>query len=78
MNIAVNSKVNRFSVDQYLASSSIIDWHHPSIMILAAQLSNGCDSQTEIAKKCFEWVRDEIKHSYDYKLNPVTCRASEM
>ena len=26
----------------------------------------------------FEWVRDNIKHSNDFKLNPVTCTASEV
>ncbi|MEL6456415.1 MAG: transglutaminase family protein, partial [Cyanobacteria bacterium J06623_5] len=31
-----------------------------------------------IARTCFEWVRDRIRHSYDYQLNPVTCRASEV
>ncbi|MGY8770308.1 MAG: transglutaminase-like domain-containing protein [Pirellulales bacterium] len=31
-----------------------------------------------IAKACFEFVRDEIKHSWDYQLNPVTCKASDV
>jgi len=65
-------------IEKYIGLSPVIDWHHPSIKDLASQLSNGCTSQTEIAKNCFEWVRDEIKHSYDYKLNPVTCKASDV
>lgn len=32
----------------------------------------------EIAKACFEFVRDNIKHSCDYQLNPVTCKASDV
>jgi transglutaminase-like putative cysteine protease len=36
-----------------------------------------CGKQ-QIAKACFEWVRDEIRHSYDYHMNPVTCRASDV
>ncbi len=32
----------------------------------------------QIGKACFEWVRDEIRHSYDYQMNPVTCRASDV
>ncbi|MGD1043727.1 MAG: transglutaminase family protein [Bacteroidota bacterium] len=78
MNIALNNKVSSLRIKEYLASSSVIDCSHPSIKGLASQLSNGCNSQTGIAKKCFEWVRDEIKHSYDYKLNPVTCKASDV
>lgn len=31
-----------------------------------------------MAQACFEFVRDEMKHSGDYELNPVTCRASEV
>ncbi len=31
-----------------------------------------------IAKACFEWVSDEVRHSVDYQMNPVTCRASDV
>ena len=31
-----------------------------------------------VAQRCFEFVRDEIKHSGDYKLNPVTCKATDV
>lgn len=63
---------------KYLEVTEIIDWNHPSIMELATRLSGGCASQIEIARNCFEWVRDGIRHSYDYKLNPVTCKASDV
>jgi len=29
-------------------------------------------------RRCFEFVRDQIRHSADFKLNPVTCRASDV
>ncbi|MEM8603835.1 MAG: transglutaminase family protein [Cyanobacteria bacterium P01_H01_bin.121] len=60
----------------YLSSSNIIDWHHPRVLTKAQQLAHGLESPLAIAKACFEWVRDEIRHSVDYQLNPVTCRAS--
>lgn len=41
-------------------------------------MADGCAGEEEIAKRCFEFVRDEIKHSWDYRLNPVTCKASEV
>ena len=78
MNAAINKMVSDVKLEQFLTSSAIINWHHPSIKELASQLSNNCSSQIEIARNCFEWVRDNIKHSYDYKLNPVTCIASEV
>lgn len=65
-------------MDKYLISDDIINWKHPSIIDKAKQLSQGLDSPLEIAKACFEFVRDEIKHSSDFKLNPVTCKASDV
>jgi len=62
----------------YLQASEIIDWHHPAIIDLAQQLSENCETATAIAQTCFEWVRDEIHHSVDYQMNPVTCRASDV
>ncbi len=65
-------------MEKYLQETEIIDWKHPEILELANQLSNGLSSKLDIAKKCFEFVRDEIKHSYDYGLNPVTYIASDV
>jgi transglutaminase-like putative cysteine protease len=31
-----------------------------------------------IAQRCFEWVRDEIRHTQDHSLQDVTCTASEV
>lgn len=61
----------------YLASTEYIDWKEPSVQAKAEALSQGLQAQESIAKVCFEYVRDEIKHSNDYQLNPVTCKASD-
>ena len=63
---------------KYLEASENIDCDHPEITVLAKKLSANKQSEVEIAKNCFEWVRDEIKHSWDFKLNPVTCKASDV
>ncbi len=65
-------------MEKYLESSEIINWEHPDILSKAKELSQGLNSHAEIAKSCFEFVRDEIKHSNDYKLNPITCIASDV
>ena len=44
----------------------------------ARSLAAGRDDVAAIAKACFEWVRDEVAHSYDFKRNPVTWRASDV
>jgi transglutaminase-like putative cysteine protease len=64
--------------EQYLQASEVIDWQHPEILQLAHKLAIGKSNITAIAKACFEWVRDEIRHSCDYQLNPVTCGASDV
>ena len=65
-------------MEEYLKVSEIIDWKHPDIVECAKQIASGSETPTAIAKACFEWVRDEIRHSYDYQMNPVTCRASDV
>ncbi|WP_445369143.1 NAD(P)H-dependent oxidoreductase [Methylomonas sp. BW4-1] len=62
----------------FLSRSLYIDSQHPAIVDQAAKLAEGCADEEVIAKRCFEFVRDEIKHSWDYRLNPVTCKASEV
>jgi transglutaminase-like putative cysteine protease len=62
----------------YLKSTDVIDWDHPNVLAKANVLSDGICDATMIARRCFEWVRDEIRHSRDYLLSPVTCTASEV
>jgi transglutaminase-like putative cysteine protease len=64
--------------NRYLEFSEIIDWQHPQILTLAQNLVATQNSVEAIAKTCFEWVRDQIYHSFDYQMNPVTCRASDV
>ena len=63
-------------MQEYLAATSVIDWQHPEILELSRLLDTSKTITT--AKACFEWVRDNIYHSVDYKMNPVTCRASDV
>jgi len=65
-------------MEKYLVSSEIIDWENPLVKEKAKEISQGLLRPEEIAKACFEYVRDEIKHSNDFQLNPVTCKASEV
>lgn len=70
-------KINKKNtMSKYLASSEFIDWDNPLVFAKAKELSHGLSNHNDIAKNCFEYVRDEIKHSWDYELNPVTCKAS--
>ena len=63
-------------MQEYLTATEIIDWQEPAVLQLAQQLATSDIYNT--AKACFTWVRDNIYHSSDYQMNPVTCRASSV
>lgn len=62
----------------YLKHTDIINFRHPAIAKLAQAIAKDSKSQTEYIEKAFVFVRDQIKHSWDFKLNPVTCKASDV
>lgn len=63
----------------YLRPTEVIDWQHLAILQQAAQLaSHTSNDPLATAAACFEWVRDEIRHSRDFEMNPVTWRASDV
>jgi transglutaminase-like putative cysteine protease len=62
----------------FLDHSDYIDWRDPAVLAKATELASGADDETEISRRCFEFVRDRIRHSWDYRLNPVTCKASDV
>ena len=65
-------------MEEYLASSEIIDWRDPSVLCQAQELAQRIGDKTEIAKRCFEWLREEIRHCLDHKLDLQTGKASEV
>ena len=62
----------------FLKETSVIDFSNPEIQKLAMSLSNKCKTDIEIAKNCFEYVRDNINHSGDHKDNITTYKASDV
>jgi len=62
----------------FLASTHVVDWYHADVRTLAWFLAGGERDPVEIARRCFEWVRDEIRHSVDFSETVVTCAASEV
>ncbi|MEA5507296.1 transglutaminase family protein [Halotia wernerae UHCC 0503] len=65
-------------MEEYLQVSEVVDWQHPKVLEIANKIASRHQTLEGIAKACFEWVRDEIYHSYDYQMNPITCRASDV
>jgi transglutaminase-like putative cysteine protease len=56
----------------------MIDHNDPTIIAKAAELADGAPDHEQIARRCFLWVRDCVRHSSDHRLPVVTCAASEV
>jgi transglutaminase-like putative cysteine protease len=65
-------------IDKFLAASDVVDWRHPEVRALASRLASGERDYSRIARRCFEWVRDEVQHSVDFCRAEVSCKASEV
>ncbi len=63
---------------RFLEETEIIDYSYKEIQKLAISLATDCKIDIKIAKRCFEYVRDNIRHSGDYKDNITTCKASDV
>lgn len=70
------SELNDPDPQRYLDPCEIIDFQSANISELAKRFAT--DDVFDSTRQCFTFVRDEIRHSYDHQLNPVTCRASDV
>jgi transglutaminase-like putative cysteine protease len=65
-------------MERYLASTAVVDWHDPRVRQQAMSLAAGGRDPVEVARRCFEWVRDEIGHCMDCGGQRLACSASEV
>lgn len=63
---------------RYLEDTITIDWQTPTVMTLGKSLLEGCESAEGRVRALFEYVRDEIDHSFDVPAEIATCSASEV
>ncbi|OMC72314.1 transglutaminase [Paenibacillus sp. FSL H7-0326] len=66
------------SVEDYLCETKEVNYSHPSIQQLANELYSSSVSETEFVKIAFEYVRDQIAHSWDIQSSRITCIASDV
>ncbi|MCL2533437.1 MAG: transglutaminase family protein [Nocardiaceae bacterium] len=62
----------------YLGGDEIIQVGEPAVQALARQLRQQAGDDVAFAKAAFEWVRDQVAHSYDVQDPRVTLTASEV
>ncbi len=66
------------NLEEYLKSTQIIDADNPLVVKRVRQIIGEVSSDIEKGQILFEWVRDEISHSWDIRSDIVTCSASEV
>ncbi|AGE23482.1 hypothetical protein GHH_c29720 [Geobacillus sp. GHH01] len=62
----------------YLEELDVVNFSHHLIQKKMNELFHEGQSEMEKAKIAFEFVRDEISHSWDIQSTRVTCKASEV
>ena len=62
----------------YLESTEVIDWQTPAVADLSRAIAAPHKTAVDVARVCFEWVRDRIGHSGDIGAEVVTCSASQV
>ena len=73
-------KYNIYSnnLNDYLKLDNIVDYDNGLIKDLSDSLYEKSNGIIDYIKNAFTYVRDNIKHSNDYGINDVTCKASEV
>ena len=62
----------------FLAADPYVDFHDPGIRACAASLFRPEMDPTEKARVAYEFVRDQIPHSFDCNATVITARASQV
>ena len=62
----------------FLAEHPYIDHSSPRIRAKAGELFSGIESSLERTRIAYEFVRDEIPHSFDIGSDAITARASDV
>ena len=62
----------------YLVSTESIDYKHPLVQEKVAELRKTADSSLDYIKRAYEFVRDEIPHSWDIGTEVVSRKASDV
>ena len=62
--------------EEYLGSSQYIDLEEPWVIRVGKSLAAG--DETEIARRAYHFVRDQIKHAWDVQDRRMTAKASQV
>lgn len=65
-------------MNEFLRATETIDSAHPAVVAAAEMIAGDATDDEEIARRCFLWVHDTVRHSSDHSLPVVTCTASDV
>jgi transglutaminase-like putative cysteine protease len=66
------------NLQPFLRSTRVVDWQNPEVYAAARALAGEGPDPRQIARRCFEYVRDQIAHSWDHGHETVTRTAPEV
>jgi len=70
--------LSAWAADPYLRPTELVDWTSQEVLTLAVELGSADGEAPDIARRCFEWVRDQVPHTLDHGDEVVTARASDV
>lgn len=70
--------VIRDNLEEYLSVSKYINWKDNSILSKADEFKHKCADEISLIRAIYEFVRDDIKHSWDVQDKRVTKSATEV
>jgi len=65
-------------MDPFLQEHKYVDFLTPNIHTKAAELFSGICDDTQKARTAYEFVRDEIPHTFDIRSDIITAKASDV
>lgn len=68
----------RDTIEEYLSVSKYINWNDARILSKADEFKRKITDEVSLVKNVYEFVRDEIKHSWDVQDRRVTKSATEV
>jgi len=66
------------TIEEYLSTSKYINWKDDSILSKANEFMQKYTNEIRLVKVIYEFVRDEIKHSWDVQDKRMTKSATEV
>ncbi len=70
--------ITKDTIEEYLSVSKYINWNDDSIISKADEFKQKYRDEISLVKAVYEFVRDEIKHSWDVQDKRVTKSATEV